>query len=385
LPLLSIVNTLIPPDVSIVQILPEADKIVLIARPKNLVSYCPSCGYASRRVHSHYLRRFADLPWHGRVVEIHLHARRFRCDNLHCQRRIFTERLAETVQPRARRTVRLGESQRAIGFATGGEPGSRLSRKLAMPVSGDTLLRMICRAAVEPFPPPRVVGIDDWAWRKGQRYGTIVCDLERNRVIDLLPDREAGTVAAWLKQYPGIEIVARDRAGFYADGASRGAPQARQVADRWHLLRNLGDALQKIADAHRRDIRAAWCAVSAQNPADHRHVPTRHILRHRDKKTLREQRYQEMKLLYHQGVPINEIARMVGLGHHTVSRWLKAGGPPAHDKPRQSRLLDPFETILEAQWLAGCRSGTKLWRGVQAEGFTGTARTVRRWTKHRAE
>lgn len=273
--MLSIVNTLIPPDVTIVQILPEADKIVLIARPKNLVSYCPSCGYASRRVHSHYLRRFADLPWHGRVVEIHLHARRFRCDNLYCQRRIFTERLAETVQPGARRTVRLGESQRAIGFATGGELGSRLSRKLAMPVSGDTLLRMICRAAVEPFPPPRVVRIDDWAWRKGQSYGTIVCDLERNRVIDLLPDREAGTVAAWLKQYPGIEIVARDRAGFYADGASRGAPQARQVADRWHLLRNLGDALQKIADAHRRDIRAAWCAVSAQNPADHRHVPTR--------------------------------------------------------------------------------------------------------------
>lgn len=222
LPVLSIVNTLIPPDVSIVQILPEADKIVLIARPKNLVSYCPGCGYASRRVHSHYLRRFADLPWHGRVVEIHLHARRFRCDNLHGQRRIFTERLAETVQPRARRTVRLGESQREIGFATGGEPGSRLSRKLAMPVSGDTLLRMICLAAVEPFPPPRVVGIDDWAWRKGQRYGTIVCDLERNRVIDLLPDREAGTVAAWLKRYPGIEIVARDRAGSYADGASRG-------------------------------------------------------------------------------------------------------------------------------------------------------------------
>ncbi len=152
-----------------------------------------------------------------------------------CERRIFTERLPQTVQPKARRTIRLGDSQRAIGFAAGGAAGSRLAGRLAMPVSGETLLRMITAAEFEPAKAPRVVGIDDWAWRKGQRYGTIICDLERNRVLDLLPDRTAETVASWLGSHPGIEIVARDRAGTYADGARRGAPDATQVADRWSL------------------------------------------------------------------------------------------------------------------------------------------------------
>lgn len=184
--------------------------MVLVARPKAETSCCPACGHQTRRVHSHYMRRLSDLPWHGRVVEIQLHARRFRCGNGSCRQRIFTERLPDVVQPKARRTVRLGQSQLAIGFAVGGEPGSRLSHKLAMPVSGDTLLRMIRGAEFEPPKAPRVVGIDDWAWRKGQRYGTIICDLERGRILDLLPDRNADTVASWLERHPGIEIVARD-------------------------------------------------------------------------------------------------------------------------------------------------------------------------------
>lgn len=169
-------RSLISPELSIVQILPQADSVVLVARPKAMDSCCPCCGRRTRRVHSHYMRRLSDLPWQGRVVEIRLHARRFRCANSQCPRRIFTERLPETVQPKARRTVRLGESQMAIGFAVGGEPGSRLSDRLAMPVSGDTLLRMIRAAGFEPPEAPRVVGIDDWAWRKGQRYGTIICE-----------------------------------------------------------------------------------------------------------------------------------------------------------------------------------------------------------------
>ncbi|WP_202949181.1 transposase family protein [Bradyrhizobium japonicum] len=176
-------RSLVSPELTIVQVLPHADKVVLVARSKVALSFCPCCGRQTRRVHSHYVRRLADLPWQGRVVEIRLHARRFRCANSQCQRRIFTERLPETVRPKARRTSRLSESQLAIGFAVGGEPGARLSCKLAMPASGDTLLRMI--RAAEFKSPEALVGIDDWAWRKGLRYGTIICDLERNRVIDL--------------------------------------------------------------------------------------------------------------------------------------------------------------------------------------------------------
>jgi len=383
--MLSILKTLMAPDVTVVQILPAPDKIVLIAEPTAKASACPRCGCGSSRIHSHYVRRLSDLPWQGRTVEIQLHARRFRCCDEQCCQQIFTERIAQTVGSNARRTVRLGNSQRAIDFAVGGEPGARLSEKLAMPLSGDTVLRLIRKTPIAPFPNPRVVGIDDWAWRKGQRYGTMVCDLERNQVIELLPDRETGTVANWLRQYPDIEIIARDRARFYAEAATRGAPQARQVADRWHLLRNLGDALQTIADKHRRDIGKAWKRSQLQQSAALQVVAATPDSRRRNNQVAREERYQEIKRLHHHGVPYTEIAKVVGLSHQAVSRWLKAAGPPTHDKPRQPRLIDAFETQLERRWLDGCRNGSLLWREIRAAGFTGTERTVRRWTKARCE
>ena len=161
------------------------------------------------------------------------------------------------MEAQARRTGRLADSQRAIAHGTGGEPGSRLATRLAMPISGDTLLRLIRATPLEPPPPPRIVGIDDGAWHRGRRYGTIVVDLERHRPVDLLPDRDAETVAAWFRDHPGLEIVARDRTGADAEGARLGAPEAVPVADRWHLLRNLGDALPRILDRRPPDLRAA--------------------------------------------------------------------------------------------------------------------------------
>ena len=205
-----------------VQVLPGPDNVTIIAVPKPSQSACPLCGGVSGQVHSHYLRTLADLPWQGRAVSIQVRARRFRCMHVGCPRRIFTERLPAVAPPRARRTARLGSIQRQIGFALGGEPGSRLAAQLSMPLSGDTLLRLIRKAELEPHPPPRVAGIDDWSWRRGQRYGTIICDLERRRVIDILPERSTEAVATWLRQHPGVEVIARDRAGVYAEGARQG-------------------------------------------------------------------------------------------------------------------------------------------------------------------
>ena len=210
---------------------------------------CPLCGSDTRRVHSRYTRRLDDLPCFGRCVRLRVAVRRFVCPQSDCPRRIFAERLPGFAAPRARTTDRLRQTQTDIGSSLGGEAGSRLAARLAMATSPDTLLRRVKRLKDESAPPPRVVGIDDWAWRKGQRYGTIVVDLERGDVIDLLPDRDAETVAAWLKAHPGVEVVSRDRSAAYAQAATEGASQA--AAGRGPLA-----PAEEPARGHRARVRA---------------------------------------------------------------------------------------------------------------------------------
>ena len=160
-------------------------------------------------------------------------SRRFRCSGAGCPRRVFVERLPGVAPAHARRTRRLAEVQRHVGLALGGATGSRLAQRLGFSVSGSTLLRLVRHGASWRIAPPlRVIGIDDWAWRRGQRYGSIVCDLERRRIVDLLPDRAGATVEDWLSAHPGIEVIARDRGGAYGPAATRACPAARQVADR---------------------------------------------------------------------------------------------------------------------------------------------------------
>jgi len=214
---------------------------------------CPDCGRASRSVHSRYRRQPADLPSLGRATHACLRVRRFYCRNTTCKRRTFAEQLPELVAPHARRTRRLGTAQAKVGVALGGEAGSRLLGHLQMAASPATVLRLIRRSPLPGPDAPRIVGVDDWAMRRGRTYGTIVVDMERRRVADLLPDRTAATVAAWLEQRPGIEVVARDRSTEYARAIAMGAPKAVQVADRWHLLSNVRDMLERwLARAHAR-------------------------------------------------------------------------------------------------------------------------------------
>lgn len=379
---------LIPAALQVVQVLPAPDRITILTAPKPSSSACPLCGVVSSRMHSHYTRTLADLPWQGRAVTVQVRARRFRCATAGCLRQVFAERLPGVARSWARRTARLGDIQRHVGFALGGEPGSRLAARLSMPASGDTLLRLVQATEPKPPPSPRVVGIDDWAWRRGQCYGSIVCDLERGQVIDLLPDRSAEGVASWLRRHPGIEVVARDRGGAYAEGARQGAPKAKQVADRWHLLRNLGDALQGVADRHRGAVRRAARAVAhGAGAAPEKVAPALHDTEETrlraDRRARRLARYEELRRLHESGVSVQEIAPALGMSAAAAYRWLKAGGPPTHDKPTQPRPLDPYLPHLEARWREGCHNAWRLWREMRARGFAGAVNTVARWAAQR--
>ena len=367
------------------QVLPTPDRVTIVTLPKASQSICPLCNGLSGQVHSHYIRTLADLPWQGRAVVIQVRARRFRCASPSCPRRVFAERLPEVAPPWARRTVRLGGLQRHIGFALGGEPGSRLAARLSMPVSGDTLLRVI--RAFEPEPPaaPRVIGIDEWAYRRGLTYGTILCDLERGRVIDLLPDRSAETVSAWLKQHPSVAVIARDRASVYADGIRAGAPAAVQVADRWHLLRNIGDALRAAVDRHRTAVAGAARVVAA-NAYKQQQVEqapqaagTKLEVLRRERRDHRCDRYAGIRRLHKKGVTPRLIAPVVGMSQRSVERWLVAGGEPEHRRPPMTTLVDPFRPYLERRWKEGCRTAAALWREITEQGFAGSLNTVARW------
>ncbi len=219
-------RSLLPPGLRIEHLEIGSTEIVAVARSQLTTSECPACGRASTRIHSRYRRCLSDLPAHGRLVRIDLEVRRFRCDGScdgsSCQRKIFAERFADEITvPFARRTSRLRSIIHHLGLALGGRPGRSLARRLLLPVSKDTLLRAVRSHSAERLSTPHVVGIDDWAWKRGHRYGTIVCDLERRRIVDVLPHREASTVEAWLSVRPEIRVVSRDRGGGSPEHQSR--------------------------------------------------------------------------------------------------------------------------------------------------------------------
>lgn len=211
---------------------------------------CPLCGTPSTREHSHYTRQVADLPCGGQQVRLLMHVRKYFCAQPDCVRKIFVERLTPFVEPWARVTQRLFQIVQVIGLATGGRLGVRVTDRLGAQTSRHTILRRIMALPTEPVGQVPQIGIDDFSFRRGRKFGTIVVDLQTRKVLDVLPDRTADTSAVWMAVHPEIELVSRDRGGDYAAAARKAVPGATQTADRFHLLKNLGEALEGVLARH---------------------------------------------------------------------------------------------------------------------------------------
>ena len=370
-------SDLIPAEFNVEAVHDAAGAIVVVASGRALECRCPHCGTLSRRVHSRYPRMLADLPCAGRRLELNLTVRRFVCNAGNCRRKIFAERFGDDViRPMARRTARLDCLVRHLALALGGRPAARFADRLGFPVSNDTLLRTV-RRYDRPVPlPPNVIGIDDWAWRRNHRYGTIICDLERRRAIALLPDREQATAEAWLIQQHQIEIVARDRGGGYAQAVSRALPHANQVADRWHLMENASHA---FLDAVRKSMRQVRVAIGTAtvNP---KLLTAAERLQY-EGYLRREEANAVIRGFVADGVSIKEIVRRTGHSRKLV-RSVVRGQRTDIFRVRQTSL-EPHLPWLEAQWDAGLRNGAELWRQLRLAGFGGSLRVVTEWATRR--
>jgi transposase len=324
-------------------------------------------------------------------VRLQLRVRKWFCGNRPCRRRIFTERLPTVAVPWARRTLRLAQRLVALGVALGGAAGVHLSHQWDLVVSRNTLLRLLRRYPVPPHATPRVLGVDDFALRKRQTYGTVLIDLERRQPVALLPDREGATLAQWLQAHPGVEILTRDRAKAYADGARHGAPEATQVADRFHLLQNLVEALEQVFHTYGQTLEAVNDALRRQGvPLADGTVaaavpppPPTGQQKTAQRRAHRVESHQQVWALRAQGWPGHAIAAQLGIGKSTVFRYLRTTTLPerARRRDRGRSILNPYKPYLLDRWNAGCREALRLYREIQQRGYPGSYATVARYAQ----
>jgi transposase len=359
-------------------------QVTLRVQSTQTLMHCPVCRFPTRRIHSRYSRTVADLPWAEYRVVLQLSVRKFCCANGRCLRRIFTERLPGVVAPWARRTERLLHWLAHIAVALGGAAGAQLSRGLGVVVSRRTLLRVLRRLPVPLLPTPTVLGVDDFAMRKRRTYGTVLIDLERRQAVALLPDRTAETLAQWLREHPGVEVIARDRAKAYADGAHQGACEATQVADRFHLLQNLREALDQVFTTHGKALDAVndlgrqqplalpdgTVAVPVPPPDPPRPAQQRAAQRQARRQTI----YEQVWTFHRQGWTSHAIAQQVGISLRTVQRDLQTATFPGRKRRSDcgQSLLDPYKATLLARWNAGCHTAMRLFRELRQQGYVGS-------------
>jgi transposase len=354
------------------------------ARSRARQATCPSCDYPSARVHSRYERRLADAAIGGRRVVHRLRVRRFFCDHHGCPARTFAEQIPGLTTRYARRSPLLQKMLEAIGLALAGRAGARLAQLLGLRTSRSTLVRLL-RALPEPAPTSvAVLGVDDFALRRGHVYGTVLVDMATHRPVDLLPDRETDTFATWLREHPGTQVICRDRAGAYAEAARQAAPAAIQVADRWHLWHNLAQHVEKTVAAHHRCLTEPAPSEPLEPPPgpDLDRVANQVATTQAENRAIvvrTRQRYAQVRALVAQGKGIKPIMRELGLAKETVRRFVRARSVEellATSRAGRPSILDQFKPYLHQRWNEGCTSASELFCELRQQGYAGSLGTV---------
>ena len=340
-----------------------AGHLRLVVQARAGSATCPACGVASAHVCSRYWRSAADITAFGLQLQLQIRARRFRCCNPACPQRVFAERLPD-LPAWARRSERVSNLLAYTALSVGGLPGQRVAALYGLHYSRQTLLRAARRLAPTAPQTVRVLGVDDYAYRRGRTYGTLLYDWETRQVVDLLPERSAALLAAWLQAHPGVEVISRDRAGVYAEGSREGAPSAIQVADRFHLMQNLGDCLERVAQ---KGIRLQPLPDQALTPQPPSRLPNRTEQAKLATRARRQQRQDAIRELFQQGASIGGIAAALHLGRTTVRRYL-------HTLPDNARasILDPYADYLQERWQAEEHNGRILLAELRTRGYTGS-------------
>lgn len=351
------------------------DQVIVSVQSGKTQGTCPACQVNSQKLHSYYKRKIKDLPAFDQKVSLHVRAKKWYCANIACTRKIFTERFDHYVQRYKRFSERLREKMLNISLLMGGNAGERLCRTLSIAASSSTLLRLVHSQPLPEQTTSFAVGIDDWAFRKGSHYGTVVVDLEQHKIVDLLPDREAQTVENYLKGKPHVRIVTRDRFGPYATGVTNGLAEATQVADRWHLLKNMGDALQTLLERKRQEIIAAQRSALEKAMKVEGKAPVETEVTARPLSP-RQELFQRVKGLHADGRPLRAIAKALTISRNTVKKYIHLQELPRKKGHKATNLLT-YNNYLQTRMLEDEDVEVlQLFKEIKAQGYTGGRTTL---------
>jgi transposase len=372
-----------PSTLAVDRIERSAEGLIVSIHATTSTVYCPLCGTVGSHIHSRYTRNVADITCVGQHLILKLLVRKWVCPLDSCPQHIFAEQFAGVVRRYARMTDRLIKALQSIGVTTNGADGASLSSSLGMPTTAKTLIRRVLELPLPKEGSIRIAGIDEWAWKKGSRYGTILVDIEHHRVAALLPERSVESSTAWFKKHPEVKIVSRDRGRIFRAAADAGAPQAKQIVDRFHLQKNFAEALEKFFGHHKRLLKAAAHQLAgkalAPSTVGTRQTRQEHEKRHAE----RVRRHKKIWKLFRAGYKKEDIAQRVGVGIQSVYRALQQEHPPDRETRHRSRhITDPYLSYLTKRWNEGCHKAVVLYKEIVAQGYTGSLRTIEHLVAH---